>query len=195
MTAERIKEGFAHHEWCNERLDGLDVPRDRRIMMTIACADQALEHHVAIMRLLDSRIYGSAFALVRPIYESFVRGVWLYRCAEEVQLDRYEAENHQVHFNEMVEQIETSSPFDVRVLSNLKKQAWGAMNSYTHSGYRQLGRRFSGSEVRPSYEADEIDEVAKLTNWVSLLSFQHIVVVLGRDDLANEVLERFKQTH
>lgn len=50
----------------------------------------------------------------------------------------------------------------------MKKNSWDAMNDYTHSGMRQIARRFLKGGVEPNYDVDEIKEVLNGTN-VALL--------------------------
>jgi hypothetical protein len=38
-----------------------------------------------------------------------------------------------------------------------------ALHSYTHSGLRQLGRRFDGNDIKPNYSDDEVIEVIRVT--------------------------------
>ena len=50
----------------------------------------------------------------------------------------------------------------------LKSKSWKHMNSYTHSGNLQLGRRFTDDYIQPNYSNEEILEV--LNNIDTLLS-------------------------
>ena len=51
------------------------------------CLDVALEHHRAIVLLISHALYGSAFALIRLLFEAYMmRGLWLHRCASEAAL-------------------------------------------------------------------------------------------------------------
>jgi hypothetical protein len=45
---------------------------DSRVLLLIAYTDLVNEHHAAIMNLLEQKIYGSAFALVRIHFEAFM---------------------------------------------------------------------------------------------------------------------------
>ena len=42
-----------------------------------AFIDQAFEHHAAIVLLIRSALFGSAFVLLRSLVEIVVRGVWI----------------------------------------------------------------------------------------------------------------------
>lgn len=64
------------------------------------------------------------------------------------------------------------------------------MNSYTHDGALQSGRRFSGESVEPNYDAEEVAEVTRLSGTFALMAFQQIAIEAGRLDLADEAIKR-----
>ena len=45
--------------------------------VVIGFISQSIEHHDALLLLVRSQLFGSAFALVRSIVEILVRGVWI----------------------------------------------------------------------------------------------------------------------
>jgi hypothetical protein len=190
MTQALLDSAFELHEWIVGRLDGLDISRDRRVLLAVSCYDVVIEHHIGISTLLRSRINGSAFALVRPLFETFVRGVWLRHCATDEQIDMYVSDKLDSKFWQLLEQIEKVDGFQDGVLSGLKKNAWRAMNSYTHGGIQQAGRRTSGAYIEPDYSLEEIVEVIKLAGSFALLAFQQVAIEAKRTDLAGEALNR-----
>lgn len=190
MPMVLIDRAFELHDWVAKHLDGLDISRDRRILLAVSCYDVVIEHHLGIAVLLRSRINGSAFALVRPLFETFVRGVWIRHCATEDQIDRYVSDKHDLRFGALLEAVEQVDGFREGVLSGLKKNAWRAMNSYTHGGIQQAGRRSSGAYIEPDFPPEEVIEVIKLAASFSLFSFQQVAIEAKRMDLAELALEK-----
>jgi hypothetical protein len=47
----------------------------------------AVEHSQAILALVEEKLFASALALVRPLFESYLRGTWLLNAASEAQID------------------------------------------------------------------------------------------------------------
>lgn len=190
MPKSLIAKAIALHDWITQRLDGLDIPREPRILLAVSCYDVVIEHHVGIVTLLRSRVNGSAFALVRPLFETFVRGVWLRHCASDEQIDLYVKDKLDLKFWRLLEAVEKIDGFEDGVLSGLKKSAWHAMNSYTHGGIQQAGRRTSGAYIEPYFAEEEIVEVIKVAGSFALFAFQQIVIEAKRMDFANEALEK-----
>lgn len=176
------------YPWIEKRLEGLDIPKNSRSLLSVSCHDVVIEHHVAIVTLINAKIYGSAFALVRPVFETFVRGVWLKHCANEAELSKFKKDKVEPSFQDLLDSVEVTEAFKSKNLSALKKQAWGAMNSYTHGGFRPISRRLSSGEIYPDFLEQEIKEVLDLSRMFALMSFIQIVGEAKREDLAQEAL-------
>ena len=76
----------------NHEIDGVEFEsKDERNRVSGALFDTVLDHANAIIVLIENRIYSSAYALVRPLFEGFVRATWLLNCAtdDEIELQLY----------------------------------------------------------------------------------------------------------
>jgi hypothetical protein len=186
LVEENLKTSFGIHSWIEQRLDGLDIPKKSRSLISVGCHDVVIEHHCGISLLIKSKIYASAFALVRPLFETFVRGVWLKNCASDDELKKFNDDSLNKKFGVLLRDIEKLDGFSSKVLSHLKEQAWSEMCGFTHGGIQQIGRRVLNNEIFPDFRESEIVEVLRLTQAFSLLSFIQIVGEADRVDLANE---------
>ena len=180
---------FHLHDWLTVRLDDLLIPQDRRVLIAVSCYDLVYEHQLAVAYLVRSAIYGSAFALARPIFEAYVRGVWLKNCATEEQLQHF-VDDKQISFKKILAEIEFLDGFSNGALLTLKKNAWNAMNSYTHGGVQQAARRLNGNFIEPNYSQTEIVNVLRIADAFSLLAFQQVAAEAGRLDLAEEAISK-----
>lgn len=61
----------------------------RREALALAVLQQALDINDAIVILLESHMPGPAWALARPLFESYVRGLWLLHSASEEQVGEF----------------------------------------------------------------------------------------------------------
>jgi hypothetical protein len=190
MLETLLAQAFDLHDWITKRLDGLEISRERRILLAVSCYDVVLEHHIGIVTLTRSGINASAFALVRPLFETFIRGVWLRHCATDEEIELYVNDKLDHQFWQLLKAVESIEGFEDGVLSGLKKNAWRAMNSYTHGGIQQAGRRTSGSYIEPNFPAEEVAEVIKLAGSFALFAFQQVAIEAKRMDLAGEAVDR-----
>jgi len=71
------------------------------------------------------------------------------------------------------------------------------MNSYTHSGFRQLSRRFNGGRIAANYSEDEIKEVIVVTTMAVVLLGRLFCVVIQKHEPAEEantLIERLSES-
>ena len=179
--------------WLDSKIDGVAIPSTVKARMAGGCLDQALEHQKAIVLLVRRHHFGSALALVRLAFESYVRGVWLHQCATDAEVTRYTKDKLKKEFGAMVEEIEQTDAFNEGVLSAIKKRSWRAMNSFTHSGYSQAVRRNTSDSIEPNYDEREVLEALQFANAIALLASLQVASLAGNVDLAYDFLKKAKR--
>lgn len=190
-TLEQIlQESREVHTWTLSNLDGVPFPVNKRLLIAIAALDVVLDHFTGITALIEKRVYGAAFALARPLFETFVRAVWLKDCGTDKDLVEFERDQFSRSFGQALKEIEQLESFKSGALSNLKKQAWSAMSSYTHGGYQQIARRVKGKTIDSNYTDEEIIEVLRLSQVFAMMAFIQIVLVAGRRDLETAAIQK-----
>lgn len=178
------------HTWTLSSLEGIPFPVNKRLLIAIAALDVVLDHFTGITALIEKRVYGAAFALARPLFETFFRAVWLKDCGTDKDLADFERDQFSRSFGQVLKEIEQLESFKSGALSNLKKQAWSAMSSYTHGGYQQIARRVKDKTIDPNYTDEEIVEVLRLSQAFAMMAFIQIVLVAGRRDLEAAAIQR-----
>jgi hypothetical protein len=180
-------------DWIDSSIHGIEIPSGDREVMAAALFDQAHEHHKAIQLLLKNSFVGSAFSLVRPTLETFVRGVWLLWCASDKEVENFARDKiNEKSFGSLVQEIEARPGYDVGVLSKVKKDAWSAMCSYAHGGYLQAVRRITPDQITANYSEDEILEVINASSTIALLAASELFAMVKCKDLVEAVLERMR---
>ena len=124
-------------KWLDEQINDTEFKSEVRSQIAVSCLDLTLEYQKAIVVLISQSLYGSAFALVRVIFEAYVRGVWLYRCASDADLELFMDDklDQKKKIGRLIEDLEKLPGFNRGVLSKAKTAWFDAMCSYTHSGY------------------------------------------------------------
>lgn len=128
---------------------------DLRTVIIAGTIDQMNEHHDAMLLLIRNGKVGSAFALARCIVEAMYRGLWVNFCATDTEVERFERKDELPKMADLASAIDSKYQGD-GFFEDLKKRAWPALCSYTHTGMLQLGRRFTGQNVQPNYSDEEI---------------------------------------
>lgn len=189
-----VKDSETLIQWMDSRLDGLSIPSDDRCRLSAGCFHVALEHQKSIVLLVANLLHGSAFALVRLIFEAYVRGLWLYRCASKDEVDKFQNEKGGIDktFATLITEIEQVKGYEYGMLSDVKKTSWKAMNDYTHSGIRQISRRITEDSIEPTYAVSEIRDCITSTAAFGLMAALEISLMAKADTLALELLEKTK---
>lgn len=152
--------------------------------------DIALEHQKSIVLLTAHHLYGSAAALVRLIFEAYIRGVWLLYCASEEELQQFKDDELDKKFYKLVDDVEKHEAFNVGTLSHVKEKSWKIMNSFTHSGFYQVVRRNKSGEIAPNYTDEEIKDVLETANSFAILTAVAIANMANNEELAKSVFKR-----
>ena len=176
--------------WLDKNIHGLDIGPEKRFRLAAGCLDAALEHHRAVVLLIKHRLYGTAFAVVRLLFEATVRGVWLHKCASNSQVDLYEKDELDYRFGDMIHDIEKLPDFSIPLLSSVTRNLWKGMSSYIHTGSFQAIRRNTKSAIEPNYSKGEIINVIDWSNLFALFTAMAIAVLTENEPLLVAVLEK-----
>ncbi|MFZ6709531.1 DUF6988 family protein [Undibacterium sp. TC9W] len=152
---------------------------DERHYSGMLMIDISLEHFKSVVSLVELNLPGSAFALLRVQYESFIYSVWILNCATSAQLKQFKKNRLKKTMAGLITQIEDDNKDIAGMLSSGHHKAWRILNSYTHSGMLQLSRRINAkNEVGPNYSAAEIAESLEFSmRTAKLTAYQHALLV------------------
>jgi hypothetical protein len=173
-------------------------------VMLLAYVDLALEHHAAIWLLRKRELFGSAFALVRPLYDIMLRALWIGAKATDEQVEQASRDDldwvripllddiKQAYFGERalndaeLAQLADKSFQDMR---NLIK----VLHSYTHPGVRQLGRRFTAYQVKPNYSEGDIAHGLNFANDALMFLIQGFFAIMEAKRESDEIRTLLRQ--
>lgn len=173
-------------------VDGLDVPTTDRARLCAAMLDVSYEHHKAVRQLLHSGLLGSASALVRALYETTIRAVWLHRCATETEVSEFQHDDPKrfpLHIESLVKAIKK----DVIDIEDMHKSIWPVLCSFAHSGYRQARFRVTPEEIAPCYTEDQQVEVLRFSDFILTLAARETFKLTAKPDLEQQWSQRIAQ--
>ncbi|MBT0029675.1 hypothetical protein J4H24_23065 [Vibrio alginolyticus] len=147
-----------------------------------------LDHAQGIKFCLSNSAYPSAFSLLRIIFETYIRGMWLEKCANDMQLDKYINEdklvsknNKRINFGDMVLEVEAAHELPA-YFSEIKDNIWSGLNSLTHSGSIQLNRNFNGRSIAHCYDDEHINEAIEFSTMIACMSFAQLSDLATKTD-------------
>lgn len=176
-----------------KELWNLPIPASIRSRSVSGCFAVTQEHHHAIVILFQSNLSSSAFALMRPEYEAYIRGVWLANCATDDEVEQFSTGAEPPRIGILLTAIEKIPAFDEKHLSEIKSKHWSAMCSYTHTGSLQVQRWNTEEAIEPNFSPEESQEVLKFAGIFSLLSTVGIASLAENEIIANNSLEKMRK--
>lgn len=183
------------YNWLSKKLNGLEIAGDERTRTIAGCLDLSMEHQISVAVLVEHELFGSALALARCVFESYVRGVWFKTCATDKQIKDYLEGRFNHTFQKLINDIEKHPGYSNRVLSDTKKNGWKLLNDLTHTGAYQVLRRNSENFIEPNYDSEETLAILDFVNALALLAGLDVVgLSLGeKEPLQLEFINKIKE--
>ena len=184
--------------WVSAKLNEATVENaNTRKRVVASCFAVVLDHFDAILTLLgrQPRICSSAFALMRLIYESYVRGLWLSYCATDDEIDRFSSGSFELPKTpKMIKAIELTG-FNTH-LSSIYSNNWKQLCDYTHTGALQIQLWNTETGIEPNYSDEEIIDVIRFSKeFAFAASVSLSEAVIENTSLAIEILEKGREAN
>jgi hypothetical protein len=151
------------------------------------------ELHQGIVVLISTKHYAPAFALMRPIAESFCR-LYLVMYGSEAQFDSILKGTYATEFSAVLAQIDAAVWKEPLLGSWLTKERMRVLHGFTHGGTEQLIRQFSGRDIIPNYPENEVVGVLDFTTFFAFMTALFVTDFLGcvpEHQAATEMFKKF----
>ena len=180
------------------RLHDISVSETLRNRIVGACFSVALDHFDALLMLLSRtpKLSSSAYTLMRPIFESYVRGICFLYCASDETIESFN-QNKPYQLPKKIEcliqDLEQAGRFD-KQLFNTYAENWSNLCDYAHTGLLQIQRWNTLHAIEPNYPDDEVIEVIKFTSALATLTAVSLSEGIAQNNaLDQEFLEKAKE--
>jgi hypothetical protein len=193
LTNDEIRHAGHFVEELRLSVHELDVPSNNRTRAAGSCFAIAQEHHHAIVRLVEWKLFAAAFALIRIEFEAYIRGEWLSKCANDSIVEAFLKGKEPPKVDCLLAELEMLDSFNQKVLSQIKQKTWKSMCAYTHTGGLHVQRWNTDDGIEANYARDEVLEVVKFGEIIASLAVIGVARLAGDDELAVRVFESFKR--
>ena len=177
--------------WIHEHTNDTQMPNDRRKRIGLSIFQQSMDIGDAILIILESNLPGPAFALARPLLESYVRGVWLLNHASEEQIDKFmkgKCPKFPTLLNQIGDDPDTGGAW-IRDTTDLNLKAF---HDLTHGGIEHVVRRVTENYIEPNYPEEESIRLMKLRNEVQINIATFLLALLKNEDALKKLYEKSK---
>lgn len=171
-----------------------------RVEAASAAANLVFEHAHAMRVLFEVGTPSSAAALLRPQYESLLRGAWLVYAAPDAQVSKLTAPltmqsaadaKNIAGADEMLKSLERRADGEPQLrglvlpLRELRDAAWAAMNAFVHAGLHAIVRAKDGFPVRLAAD------IVKMSNGIVHMAARLLARFTGDEALVQRIERRY----
>jgi hypothetical protein len=146
------------------------------------CYSIALDHREATLLLLQHDARSAAFALLRSVYEAWVRASWAQTCATLAEIERIETGGFLPKLETMVRKLDTQ-PETMGAFSRIKRAGWESMSDYAHGEQRQISRWVDATSIGAAHPDDEVAELLRALDVYAILCMAGLLALA---DLSTE---------
>lgn len=173
----QLSKAINEANWFAEKLHRRRFKNDLRSRVVAACFGVSQQHHNSILILLSRRppLEATSFALLRPLVESVIRGLWLCHVATDTQVDEYARSGTKLDMASMMKKLDKATGLDS--YKGLYKKNWSVLSAYTHTAEFQVQSWLITNHVEPKYPEQSVLELIEMSGLVAGLAFQALLAI------------------
>lgn len=157
-TIKRIQQSVDLAHWSHQRLNEQPFNESTRNQISLALFQHALDLTDATIILIQHDLPGPALALSRPMFEAYVRGLWVSKCADDAQVEHIrETEGFQPwRVRELIEGLSKTATEESEWINRTNNEI-STLNDLAHGGWSHISRRQSDGSIEPSYTPKDMN--------------------------------------
>ena len=152
--------------WLHKKTNGRNFPSKGTSAWGVCLLQHSLDVADATIVLLEHDLPGPAWTLARPLRESFVRGIWILRCASDEQVENFR-NGKCPSFPELLKAMDDHD--EAKLHANWIRESMAnkkILNDFTHGGIEHVLRRITENDektvVEPNYQEHELEYLVGL---------------------------------
>lgn len=159
--SQSIKRAKEFGLWLHERTNDKKRSGGVRERTGESILQLSLDLDDAILVLLDAQLPGPALTLARPLFEGYVRGVWLLRVTSDKEIEKFNNGKCQKKFYHLLRAIGKDETSGGAWIHANKDANWNSFNDLTHGGSEHVKRRNAQEAVEPNYPERELEALVQ----------------------------------
>lgn len=177
MIEESIQKNGCWVDHVNSLCEEIRIEPSVKNRVSASLQHLSLEHFAGIHILLSNQHYGSAFALLRSQFESYIRGLWFLLLATDAELDKFIHDKLNPGVGRLINELERLDLYKDNALSGIKAKIWGNLCSYAHGGAHQIALRNKPDAIENDIQEEELIQLLFLSNDLALLSLDSLTKI------------------
>ena len=150
----------------------------------------ALDIADATIILVKKELPGPALALARPLIESWLRGVWAAKCAEDQEIKDFRAKGQPKPWKlpDLAEYVKERVPTEREYLEEVieSREVRKMLNDLTHGGRLQVQYREGNEAIEPRVPVEMQVGLLELGNQIRQKSVSYLREMMGEEGPAEQ---------
>ncbi len=175
--------------WLHERTNNKRFPGGIRERTGHSILQLSLDIGDAIIVLLDAKLPGPALSLARPLFEGYVRGLWLLNYASDEQVNEFLIGKCPTFPGLLAAIGKDQESGGAWIHANSDKNLI-AFHDLTHGGSEHVKRRNKDDSVEPNYPEQELESLVKFGNEIRIRIGVEFLSRLNDEEAIEQLHER-----
>jgi hypothetical protein len=126
----------------------------------------SMQHHHSISLLVENKLYSSAFALLRPLFDAVYRGTWISLAASDDEIENFSIDKDFEFKNTYKLAKDIDKKINVTTFHDVYKQNSPLLHGMTHGGIEQIGRQFDkdGDTIQTTFDNEALFALLNSSN-------------------------------
>ncbi len=163
LVAEQVEEAKSLGRWIYSRVGERQMPGDDRHRVGIALLQHSEDVADGTLVLLENGLPGPALALARPLFESYVRGVWALHCADDDEIAGFIESGRPTPWQlaHLIGALKETA-HEVGRWVSAQAQQIPALNDLAHGGRLHVLGHNASRTIEPGYDGRDLETLVRL---------------------------------
>lgn len=183
--------------WLTQHLHNVSFAKSRRNVFTLAMFQVAADHQATLVLAVKAVRFASALALVRPLCEATMMGMWIQHVATDAVLEAMANSRFAPpSLDDLVKRLDKQAFFDRPMYRDIEAEI-RRMHGFNHGGVLHIASRYKGNSVGANYSDQDVIWALRTADLFAVLAALETAQIIGDAergqrmyDEAREWLER-----
>jgi len=189
----QLEKSAAWMDGCAPLVDNVNFATTSRLRVSVSLFQLCVEHQTGIHALIEHGVTGPAFALIRPQFEAYLRGVWFHRCASDAQILGFLAGAEPPKTGTLIEAVQKLDISGEETSGGFVRDIGRNLDFFTHGGAIQVKACNTKDGMTSNYHPEHIAGLLQASVTLALLAGAAIASVVNSNELAASLLSLYRR--
>lgn len=189
----KIQDAVNYSESLDKAISGITLPnkpsRNESALRLFAIAH---EHYQSMLLLLNNLRITSCATLLRPLLESYMRGLWIWKCATTLEIQEILTNKRKFKgLSQLIKEIKENDSIEIQLIpiGEDSEKLINTMHDLTHTGTLHIEKWNRTNIIEPKFKQEEIEEILQSTEAIGSSAVLAISCFSTDETVTNNVID------